>query len=371
MKFSIKSYVFLLIFVCNGYYTQTQIQIKRTNFLSDNKKYSILDSVVENAVVDFIQNPQNCGFSIGVIKDTSVYFYNYGETMRGNNMLPKQHTIYEIGSVTKTFCGILLGYAITEGKLKLDDDIRKYMPGQFPNLETNKHTIEIKHLANHSSGLPVTPEDIRSQTDFDSLNPYKNYDKIKLFDYLRTVKLSSEPGQLCQYSNTGMALLGIILEKVYDKSFEELIKEKICNQNNMNNTIINLNEYQLPNFCQGYNNNGTIIPHWELGAFSAAGGIRSCTNDMVNYLRYNLMEKDAAVKLAHISTINKSSNIALAWHIINTKYNNELIWHNGATYGFSCFCGFIKTKNVGIVILSNTSTNIDFIGLSILKYLQK
>lgn len=371
MHFFLKIYLFGLLMIFNGYYAQSQLQTKRTSYLSDNKKQTVLDTVVENAIIDFIQNPQNCGFSIGIIKDTSVYFYNYGETKRDNNILPKQNTIYELGSVTKTFCGLLLAYAVTEGKIKLEDDIRKYLPGDYSNLETNKHKIEIKHLANHSSGLPGIPENFKTQNNYDSLNPYKNYDRSKLLDYLHKVKLANEPGQLCEYSNTGMALLGIILEKVYNKPFDELVKEKICNSNNMNNTAVNLNEYQLPYFCDGYDNNGNVMPHWELGAFVAAGGIRSCTNDMVNYLRYNISENDAALKLAHTSTINKSSNIALAWHIINTKYNNELIWHNGATYGFSSFCGFIKAKNAGVVILSNTSTNIDFIGLSILKYLQK
>ncbi len=371
MQIFIRSYLFVLLFCFKGYYCQTQLQTKRINYLSDNKKLSVLDTVVENVMVDFMENPQNCGFSIGIIKDTSVYFYNYGETKRDNRTLPKQNTIYELGSVSKTFCGILLGYAISEGKIKLNDDIRKYLPGEYPNLKTNKNIIEIKHLANHSSGLPNVPSDLKMQAGYDSLNPYKNYTKDNLFAYLKTVKLESEPGQQCEYSNTGMALLGLILEKVYNKPFEELLKEKICFSNNMNNTAINLDPYQLPNFCEGHNNNGKQTPHWELGAFIAAGGIRSCTNDMVNYLRYNMTEKDEALKMAHTSTINKSSNIALGWHIVNTKYNNELVWHNGATYGFSSFCGFIKTKNVGIVILSNTSTNIDFIALSILKYLQK
>ena len=371
MQFYTKSYLFVLLVIFNGYTAQTQFQTKKINYLSDNKKQTALDSVVENALADFIQNPQNCGFSVGVVKDSIAYFYNYGETKRGNNILPKQNTLYEIGAISKTFCGIILAYAVTEGKIKLDDDIRKYLPGEYPNLETNKHKIEIKHLANHSSGLPAVPEDIRDQKDYDSLNPYKNYDKNKLFNYLRTVKLAIEPGQVSEYSNTGMALLGIILESVYNKTFDELLKEKICFPNNMNNTAVNLTPFQIPQLCDGYDNSGNRMPHWNLGAFVAAGGIISCTNDMINYLSYNMAEKNAAVEMAHTSTIDKGLNVALGWHILNTKYNNELVWHNGATFGFSSFCGFIKAKNAGVVIFSNTSINIDFIGLSILKVLQK
>ncbi|MBA3682777.1 MAG: beta-lactamase family protein [Bacteroidetes bacterium] len=374
MHFLIKPYLFVLALNLNSSYSQTpteQIITKRSNYLSDNKKQTALDSVVENAVVDFIQNPQNCGFSIGVIKDTSIYFYNYGETKRDNKILPDKNTIYEIGSISKTFCGIILAYAITEGKIKLDDDIRKYLPGEYPNLETNNHKIEIKHLANHTGGLPGVPENIRDQKDYDSLNPYKNYDKNKLFDHLRTIKLSVEPGQLCEYSNTGMALLGLILERIYNKSFDEIVKEKICIPNQMTSTGEVLSAEQLKRFADGYNNRGNAVPHWDLGAFVAAGGLRSNSNDMIKYIRYNLQEKDAAVKLAHVSTVNKSTNIALAWHIMNTKFNNELTWHNGATFGFSGFCGFIRSKNAGVIVFSNTATGIDFIALAILKFLQK
>lgn len=363
--------VLSLFFIVIKGQTPIEHTTKRTEYLSDNKKITSLDSAVENAVLDFIQSPQNCGLSIGVLRDSMVYFYNYGETKRDNKILPKQNTLYEIGSVTKTFCGTILAYAVNEGKIKLDDDIRKYLPGKYPNLKTAKQVIEIKHLANHSSGLPRVPDNIETQQEYDPLNPYKNYSKEKLFEYLTKIKLDNEPGQLCEYSNTGMALLGIILEGIYNKSFEDLVKEKICLPNNMNNTAVNLSQYQLPLLCDGYDNNGNPMPHWNLGAFVAAGGVRSCTNDMINYLRYNMAEKDVALKLAHMSTIDKGSNVALAWHIIKTKYNNELVWHNGGTYGFSSFCGFIKEKKAAVIVLSNTATNIDFIGLSVLKLLQK
>ena len=87
--------------------------------------------------------------------------------------------------------------------------------------------------------------------------------------------------------------------------------------------------------------------------------------------RLLLKEFDAAVKLSHRSTYSNGSNVALAWHIIKTKLGNELVWHNGATFGYSSFCGFIKEKKCAVVVLSNSSTNVDQIGISIFKILQK
>jgi len=344
---------------------------KRLIYLTDNKLKTALDSVIDKTVIDFMQSPQNCGLSIGIIKDSVVYFYNYGETKRNNQTLPDKNTIFEIGSISKTFCGIALSYAITEGKIKLEDDIRKYLPEQYTNLEMNKQFIQIKHLVNHTSGLPRLPDNLKDQTNFDSLNPYKNYSKKMAFDFLKTVKLNHEPGDVCEYSNFGMGLLGIILEKIYGKSFEEIIKEKICLPNNMEATAINLNTEQVKVFTDGHNSAGILTPHWDLGALVAAGGVKSTTGDMVNYLQYNLNETDAAVKLSHQTTFNNGSNIALAWHKIKTKLGHELVWHNGGTYGYASFCGFIKEKKCALVVLSNTSTNVDYIGLSILKHLQK
>ncbi|MEI8136079.1 MAG: serine hydrolase domain-containing protein [Bacteroidota bacterium] len=368
--------IILLLFLFNVILVKSQITeknliTKKIKFLSDNKKQTTLDALIDSTVFDFIQSPQNCGLSIGVIKDEKSIFYNYGETKRGGNNLPSQNTIYEIGSISKTFCGILLAYGVTESKINLEDDIRNYLPEKYPNLETHDQVIKVKNLANHTSGLPRLPENIFIQPNFDTLNPYKNYDKQKVFDYLKTITLTSEPGKIYSYSNLGMGLLGMILEKVYANRFDELIKEKICTVNGMNNTAVNLATEQQILFADGYNADGKNTPHWDLGALTAAGGIKSSTSDMVKYLQYNLDEKDSVTKLAHQSTFNNGTNIALAWHIVKTKMGNELIWHNGGTFGFSSFCGFIKEKKCALIVFSNSGTNVDYIGLSILKFLQK
>ena len=110
---------------------------KNLNYKTDNKLLTPLDSLIDNTVKDYVLNGQNCGLSIGIIQNGETVFYNYGETKKGTGEVPTQKTIYEIGSITKTFCGNLLAIAITENKLSLDDDIRKYLPKGFKNLELN------------------------------------------------------------------------------------------------------------------------------------------------------------------------------------------------------------------------------------------
>lgn len=348
-----------------------EVQTKIINYLSDNKKQNRLDSVVEAAVLSFIQSPQNCGISIGISTNGTTSFYNYGETSRGAKTITTDTTIYEIGSVTKTFCGLLLANAVTEKRINLEDDIRDYLPGKYSDLTFGKSIIRIKHLVNHTSGLPSLPENIMTSPGFDSLNPYKNYSKAMMLDQLKKIRLQSEPGKDCEYSNYGMAILGLVLEDIYKKTFEELVKEKITLPNNMKNTTITLSGEQQKIFAQGYNGDGIETPHWDLDGFRAAGAFRSNTRDLMNYLDYNLKEEDAAAKLAHTITFSDHQVVGLSWFISKTKAGNSLIWHNGGTYGFSSFCGFIKEKNCSVVILANSATNVDYIAIAILNFLQR
>jgi CubicO group peptidase (beta-lactamase class C family) len=343
---------------------------KVQHYLSDNLKITSLDSLVEGVVARFIQSSENCGISIGISKNGKNYFYNYGETKRGSGQLPDPNSIYETGAVTKTFCGLLLAQAILEKKIGTEDDIRKYLPGKYTNLAHGKSFIRVKHLANHTSGLAGLPDDLKLKPDFDSLNPYKHYSREMLLDYLKQVKPNGEPGTVCNYSSMGMALLGMILENVYQQPFDSLVREKICIPNQMSSTGIDLSAEQLLHFTEGHNGFGSTTAHWEFDAFVAAGGLKSSAADLLKYLNNNLAENDAATKLSHEISYSGREHVALAWYVKKSE-NGNLFWHDGATYGFGCFAGFNREKNCSVVILANLSASVDFIAIALLKYLQK
>ncbi len=345
--------------------------LKRRVYSTDNPKRSTLDKLVDTTLLSYMQSPQNCGMSIGIMKDGLKYFYNYGEVKRDSKKRPDNSTVYELGAISTTFCGLLLAAAIQDGKLKVEDDIRKYLPVKYPELIYYKSPIRIKHLVNHTSGLPAVPENMGLQTNYDSLNPYKHYTREQLFEYLKVVKLKQEPGSVCNYSNLGMALLGMILEGIYAKSFEELVKEKICVPLKMEHTFVNPTYIQKDFVAQGYNEEGESTPAWDLGVFDAAGGMRSSAEDLLCYLDYQLSEKDAAVKMSHQPSFIGRESLGFAWFIKRTKSGNTLYWHNGATFGFRSFCGFIKEKNCSVIVLSNSAMDVDFVGITLLNYLQQ
>lgn len=122
-----------------------------TSVLYGQTKQVPLDTLVKRLGETFMKDKQAVGLSIGVYNNGANYFYNFGTTEKGKTQPPTQNTVYEIGSVTKAFVSLILANAVIEKKVKLDDDIRKYLDGVYPNLEYQKKPIKLVHLANTTS----------------------------------------------------------------------------------------------------------------------------------------------------------------------------------------------------------------------------
>lgn len=344
--------------------------ILKTNILSDNKMATKLDSIVDAVVKPYIQNSANAGISIGIVQNNETTFYHYGETKKETASLPNNNTIYEIGSISKTFTGYLLAQSINSKKINLDDDIRNYMVAKYPNLEFEGKPILIKHLVNHTSTLPRLPANLDQQPNFDIENPYANYSKEMISKYLQELVLKAQPGITQEYSNLGMALLAIILENKYRKTYNALLKTYITLPLKMKNTFENVPKQQKVNFATGYSASGVEVKHWDLVNFVGAGGIKSTIQDMILYLQENMSGINSNIVLSHELTFESDKqSTGFAWMVNKMKDNNTFIWHNGGTGGFTSFCGFIKEKQTGIVILNNSANSVDNLAVSILKKL--
>jgi hypothetical protein len=103
--------------------------------------------------------------------------------------------------------------------------------------------------------------------------------------------------------------------------------------------------------------------------FQPAGALHTGTEDMLNFLEYQLLEPDTSCQLSHQPTFDKKEKVAMAWQIRNGKSMGDVYWHNGATYGFSSFCGFIPDANSALVILSNAASSTDHLAIQLLRYL--
>jgi CubicO group peptidase (beta-lactamase class C family) len=325
----------------------------KNDFLSDNPLKNPVDFVVDKAAQSYMQNRNAAGLSIGVIKGGELYAYNYGEAEKGAGKLPKADSFYEIGSITKTFTGILLAQAVLDKKVKLGDDIRKYLDEKFPNLQFEGVPVTLKDLSTHTSGIPSTTDNVK---DTGYVNPWENFSRAKLFDALHRVKLDRKPGEKFEYSNTAVGLLGNILEKVYGMSYENLVEKYIAKPAGMKETKINLSGTEVRRLVMGYNNRGETIPFWNVRGIEAAGALRSTVIDMLKYLKFNLEAKNKAARLAqqtHWQSPLLPAQIGLGWEIRTTASGYRRLAHSGGTGGFRSYCAFYPELNLGIVVLTN------------------
>jgi CubicO group peptidase (beta-lactamase class C family) len=326
---------------------------------TDNPLKHTLDTAIDKAVRKYFRDKKVAGLSIGIIRDGKNFIYNYGESEKGTGTLPTSNTHYEIGSITKTMTGTVLAQAVLENKINLNDDIRKYLKDSFPNLQFNVQPLQVVHLANHSSRVPGLPDDFFKQTPYDSLNPYVNYSKEMFWKALHRVVIDTIPGTVYYYSNYGVALLGCILEQVYQKDFETLVQKIITNPMRMKDTKFILSKNDLKRFAQGHNKQGKPTSHWDAGAFAPAGGLRSTVNDMMKYLDYNINEKTRAIQLSHQLTRGSYyDGRGLNWSIGTTQSGYKKYHHGGNTGGFASYMVVIPELKTGYIILTNSEIDI-------------
>lgn len=340
---------------------------------SNNPMKSPFDRAVDSLVRAYLSDPATAGLSIAVVKNGQETYYHYGEVKKGSGQLPGNNSLYEIGSVTKTFTGILLAKAIEEHKVSAGDDIRQYLPPSCSKLAYKQTPVTLVQLANHTAGIPRIPDNLTRQKAFDPSDPYRNYTKDMLFADLAKLRLKRMPGTVADYSNSGMALLGIILSDVYGKSYDALVKEKITGPLHMLTTGNDVPVERLNDFCFGYDEKGKQTSHWNFADMSPAGGLRSTPEDMMRYLRANLDAEDSAINTSHAPTFrsNNYNGVGMAWQLQQNLSGDELVWHNGGTYGFSSFLAFMKSRNCGILILGNCGKSVDGLAIQLLKELKK
>lgn len=338
---------------------------------SDNKMRSALDLKVDSVVRPYIQLKHTAGLAIAIIKDGKVYTYNYGETKKGNHQLPDPgNTLFEIGSISKTFTAILLADEVVKGQMLLDDPISRYLPDSIPTMAYKGVPITLKTLSNHSSGLPRLPINLYKKGDPID-DPYKNYDTQRMYIYLKNFKPFREVGVNYEYSNFAVGLLGNILATHNRTSYDILLASRITGPLKMQHTFVTIPTRFTSDFAQGYNEKGEATSPWDLNTLVAAGGIRSTVNDLVKYLYANMNKApknlQKAIDLTHEVTFEKGKNIiGLGWHISKLK-NNTIFQHSGGTGGFRTFVAFDKTNNTGVVVLSNTAEEVSPIGFDLLK----
>ena len=325
---------------------------------------------VEAALETRIANADGIGYVIGIIDGDERQIITAGVARKSTGATLTEDSLFEIGSITKTFTGILLADMVLKGEVALDDTVASYLPTGIIMPMRNGQEITLRHLATHTSGLPRMPSNIAPA---DISNPYADYTVDQMYAFLANYTLERDIGELAEYSNLGMGLLGHVLALKAGAPYETLIKRRILDPLGMADTTITISADQRILFTDGHDSEGNKTSHWDVPTFAGAGAIRSSGKDMMIYMAANmgLVKSDLspAIKMSHAFQRNfgqPGMEIGLAW--LTTKNSDgDILWHNGGTGGYRSYMAMNIEKNFGVLVLANSNDNSDLIGSSILK----
>ena len=318
-----------------------------------------LDPAVRERAELLIRDGRHASIVIAVIEGKNSAVYGFG---RGNkDALPDADTVYEIGSVTKTFTGLLLAQAVVANQVKLTQPVADLLPGyQMPAV--NGSAITLQDLATHYSGLPRLPD---NGAPADMNDPYADYGDKQLRAFLAGHVLAHAPGATFDYSNLGFGLLGTALAAKAGLSYGGLLQQRIAGPLRMRSTSALMTPALRARLAPGHLADGTRARNWNFQAIAGAGAVLSTPRDMVAYLQSFMLKPDAAHQLAvqPQHDLGDGKAIGLAW--MRDEANGQaIVWHNGQTGGYASFAGFTQDGKHGVVVLTNTSANVDELGVA-------
>ncbi len=318
--------------------------------------------------------PNQTQIAFAIIKNGNVSYYGLKRNIDTLSTIDNHKSIFEIGSITKVFTSTVLAGFVIDKKIELNDNINDYLNSPL----NNDTKIAFKELSNHTSGLPHLPLNL-DLTTINPANPYKEYNADDLEDYLtNSLELPQNSIGEYQYSNLGAGLIGHILSNMEGISFDSLLENKIFSKYSMSSSTTKQNRVK-GEFVRGLDVEGNKVSNWEFSALAGAGGILSNVEDLSKFAiaQFDSSNKELALTRQKTFEINGNMNIGLGWHIIKSKNENQWIWHNGGTGGYSSSMT-IDTKNKnGVIILSNVSAfhpnmgNIDKLCFELMKTLEK
>ncbi len=315
------------------------------------------------------------GVAVGVVLNGQTHVFAYGVVSRATGKPITADTLFEVGSVTKTFTATLAPYAQVEGRLSLADPASKYLP-----ILRGSHFDEVSllHLGTHTpGGLPLQV-------------PGEVTDDDQLMRYFERWQPAYAPSTYRTYSNPGIGLLGVCVAKSMGEDFAALVESKLFPALGLKNTFLTVPATRSDDYAQGYTDKDApvrmtpgILEAETYGIRTTAGDLlrfveanlgmlaldgkwqRAITNTHTGYYQVGGMTQDLVweqyqdpVQLPTLLAGN-SDDVILKPHPV-TKLDpplppreDVLINKTGSTNGFSTYVAFVPARKLGIVLLAN------------------
>lgn len=363
---------YIAVFLVIPYLACAQTEKRTAAYNENNTKIQVeMDNMIRPAMKEF----NIPGVAVAVTINGENYFYNYGVASKETQQPVSSETIFEIGSISKTFTATIAAYAEVSDKLSFSESISKYLPslkgGAFDN-------ITVLNAATHTTGgLPLQfPDEI--------------IDNDQAIKYLKNWKPKFDAGTQRSYSNPGTGLLGLAAAASLDQPFEKIMEKTIFPALGMMHSYITVPQAQMKNYAYGYSKTDEAIRVNPGPLASEAYGVKSTASDMIRYVDANLQllkidqKMQTAIQNTHIGYLKigemiqdliweqypypvevsqllagNSSKIIFEDNVATKIYPpvksdaNVLINKTGSTNGFGGYVAFVPARKIGIVILAN------------------
>ena len=299
-------------------------------------------------------------------KGQVLYKKSFGLANEETKQPLNENSVFEIASVTKQFTAMAIMILHEKGKLNLNDNLSKFIP----ELSFYKG-ITIRHLLNHTSGLPDYME--LFEKVFDSSKIATNKDVISIFAQLQP-KVLFAPNSKQEYCNTGYALLASIIERASGESYPDFLQKAIFKPLEMTNSFVykrRLAPKKIDNYAFGYvydeSSKKYVLPDdvketkfvIMLDGVVGDGGVNSTINDLLKWDRAlysnKLLSKKGVDEMFTMTTLNDSTKIkyGYGWEIDNHKEFGKIVYHGGGWPGYATFFARHISDDKTIIILQN------------------
>ncbi len=360
--------VFATAVVCAGVLSATG------TVRGDDSDFQRVKAVVDAAVGPVMSKDAIPGMSVGLVIDGKPYVLNYGVASIETNAPVTNDTLFELGSISKTFTATLASLAQSDGRMALADGTSKYLPSLTGRPFGN---VTLLNLATHTSGgLPLqVPDDVHSVDG--------------LMTYLKQWRPLYAPRTYRTYSNISIGVLGLIAAKSLGASFDGVMQQRLFSALRMHHTYINVPRSESGNYAEGYRR-GSPIRMTPGVLWEQAYGIRTTASDMTRFIEANMNLVSIDRKLQRAISNTHTAYFAagpftqdLIWEqytlpvTLKTLLNGNSatmmfnpnrvtaltppekpradMWINktGSTNGFGAYVAFIPERRCGIALLAN------------------
>ena len=328
------------------------------------------------------------GLMVGVVRPGERAILPFGARSLADGRPPVGGTVFPIGSITKTFTGILLAEMAARGEVALEDPVARHLPPGAVPAGWEGSGITLLELATHTSGLPRMPPWMgptagKLLTWRLLRDRYRGHTRGELFARLGDVALAA-PGAFA-YSNLGVGLLGHALENAAGVGYGDLVRRRIAGPLGMSSARVGLTPDLAPRLATGFYDAWRLGPigvelpasPWEYPVLQGAGALLSTGDDLLRFLGANvdppatpLGDAIRRSRLRRRERDGEGGGVGLGWHLTPwPETGDELVWHSGATSAYTSFLGFLPGRRVGVFVLNNTPEPVDDLAREILRLL--